>query len=117
MSDFEKPDAKKERIHSLPTPEKPRAAEITSITPEEKAATDEAARLEATEKRGRAIEHETAIQDALDEVNGGPTRPFRQEAPQKEPTGLSTAEVKTKEDFRKTMEIVKSVFTDPTDLD
>src|SRR3989344_2834518 len=117
MSDFEKPDAKKERVLPLPTPEKPRAAEITSITPEEKAATDEAARLEATEKRGRAIEDETVIQDALDKVNGGPTRPFRQEAPQKEPTGLSTAEVKTKEDFRKTMDIVKTVFTDPTDLD
>ncbi len=66
--------------------------------------------------QARALENEKAIQDTLDKLGTG-ARGAVGDAPKDEPRKFQAAEVKTKEDFRVAMDVMKTVFTDPTDLE
>ena len=64
----------------------------------------------------KALADEVVIQNTKDSLGIG-ARTSGSEAPREQPKGLLTAEVKTKEDFRLAMDMMKHSFTDPTDLD
>mgnify|MGYP001560183210 CR=1 FL=1 len=64
----------------------------------------------------RAIANEVSIQRTKDMLGIG-ARSSGSEAPREQPQGLSSAEVKTKQDFRLAMDMMKHSFTDPTDLE
>ena len=64
----------------------------------------------------RDIANEVGIQNTKDALGIG-ARAHGSEAPREQPKGLSSAEVKTKQDFRLAMDMMKHSFTDPTDLE
>lgn|GEM_PF-1617541 len=72
--------------------------------------------LEPAKMNERAQENELALQDAKDQL-GLQSREKPAEAPAREPAKLTLAEVRTKEDFRQAMDVMKNCFTDPTDLE